>query len=159
MKGFEPPTFDAQDQRSTAELHLEKSGSSGIRTHGFFQNVCFQDRYHKPLGHTSGILIMLNMLGFEPKTFGLQNHCSGQLSYISNNELKWIWTTDFTLIKRALYQLSYKLIKIYILKSEKVGFEPTNLIKIVPLAKECFKPLSHFSFLSSEGLEPSSLCF
>lgn len=56
MEGFEPTTFGAQDQCSTTKLHLV-NGSRGIRTHGLNKSNCFQDRHHKPLGHTSSFEI------------------------------------------------------------------------------------------------------
>jgi hypothetical protein len=83
MEGFEPTTFGTQDRRSTAKLHLGFLnnyfyGSSGIRTHGFFISNCFQDRYHKPLGHTS---LFIEYVG--------------------------IWTQNLWFTRPLLYQLSY----------------------------------------------------
>lgn len=114
MEGFEPTTFGTQDRRSTAKLHLaflinNFYGSSGIRTHGFFISNCFQDRYHKPLGHTS---FFIEYVGSWTQNLWFTRPLLYQLSYIFNKlffELKWIRTIAFTLIKRALYQLSYKL--------------------------------------------------
>jgi hypothetical protein len=93
----------------------------------------------------------LGMPGFEPRTNGLQDHRSSQLGatypLCNNTKLKWVRTTDFTLIKRALYQLSYKQ-RI----SAGMGFEPTNFKKVIPLAEGCLKPLSHpTNIFSPEG--------
>lgn len=52
-----------------------KSGSSGIRTHGFFKAAVFKTG---TINHSDILpfILILDMLGIEPKTYDLQDHCS-----------------------------------------------------------------------------------
>lgn len=94
MAGFEPTAFGTQDQCSTAKLHLENIKKNlnfpemvGFEPTAFLKASVFKTDAinHSATFPNYRLIYKSNMLGFEPKTGGLQNHCSSQLSYIFNN--------------------------------------------------------------------------